>query len=225
MVKKLNLPINQLKLIEYFKKLIPCIKGKWFMSDGCLLGHLRHNRSFIPWDTDIDIYLLPGSYIDKDMLKDQGLNHQKYYLCDKIYNKKNPIFKPKNKWTEFLDYTRVLPEHQGFNRYELLKASKLLYKEEYIEPVFTEIHIDVMYLEKYDGDYYYPYNYSNQNFTDYICYTNDMIRNIYYNEWCGIKVPIPYHTIDVLRMLYGPEWWKWSETEELSINDPVIKVN
>ena len=53
----------------------------------------------------------------------------------------------------------------------------------------------------------------------------DMIRNIYYNEWCGLRVPIPYHTIDVLRMLYGPEWWKWSETEELNINDPVIKKN
>lgn len=207
MVKKLNLPVHQLKLVDYFKKLIPCIKGRWFMSDGCLLGHVRHNRSFVPWDNDIDIYLLPGTFIDKDMLKDQGLHHQKYYMCDKIYHIQNPVYKPKNKWNEYLSYTRTLPENQGLNRRELIEVSRPNYETDYIEAEFTANHIDVFYLEKFENDYFVPYNFGNQIFVDYICYHADMIRNIYYNEWCGLRVPIPYHTIDVLRMLYGPKWY------------------
>ena len=38
------------------------------------------------------------------------------------------------------------------------------------------------------------------------------------------SVLIPYHTIDILRMLYGPHWWKCKATLELNPNDPVIKV-
>tara|TARA_R110002020_G_scaffold138314_1_gene308176 strand:- start:255 stop:950 length:696 start_codon:yes stop_codon:yes gene_type:complete len=227
MVKKIikpNNPFHQ-KLLDNLKLLLPCIEpaNGYFMSDGALLGYIREN-GFIKNDNDIDLMFLPGTKINMNKLKQSGLDYQDYYICGKVYDKKDNLYKVKNKWIEFLDYTRVLPEHEGFNRFELLKASKKLYEEEYIEPKFSEPFIDIFYLEELDNKYYVPYNFKNSHFTSYPCYINDSVIKRYKNMFYDCSVLIPYHTIDVLRMLYGPDWWKCQATLELNPNDPVIKV-
>ena len=50
-------------LTEILKDLRNHIKGDWFVGDGALLG-LTRNGKLIPWDNDIDIFLLPNSTID-----------------------------------------------------------------------------------------------------------------------------------------------------------------
>ena len=44
-------------LIEILQKLIECIEGEYFVSDGALLGIIREGK-LIEYDKDIDIYLL-----------------------------------------------------------------------------------------------------------------------------------------------------------------------
>lgn len=214
----------QKKLIQNFKKLIPCIEGPWVMSDGALLGHLRE-RGMIKDDDDIDIYFLPGTKINMDKLKETGLAFSKYYICDKIYDPNDPQVLPKNKWKEFLDYSRTLPEHEGFNRFELLKASKHIYKNEYIEPKHSKPWIDIMYLEKYENDYYYPYNFKHQNFIDYIKYDSDCFKFRQKITFEGVKdvyIPCPPLSVLLMRDLYGPLWWK--RKDELNENN-VVKIN
>ena len=98
-------------LTEILKELTNHIKGDWFVSDGALLG-LTRNGKLIPWDKDIDIYLLPNSTID---LSNSHLCSQEYYLCDKVYDPCNPKEKL-NTWTEYCSYKRCFKEFSDINR-------------------------------------------------------------------------------------------------------------
>ena len=131
-------------LLNNLEKLINCIEGEYFISDGALLGY-RREKKLIEYDDDIDIYLLPNSYINKNKLKEYDIDIQKYYICDKIYSKNYTKIK-KNKWFEYLDHMRNLEENKNLNRAELfLKASKT-YKEKSIDIEFSYPYIDIFYI-------------------------------------------------------------------------------
>ena len=68
--------ISSLLLKENLKNLIPAIRGDWFLSDGGMLG-IERSGDLIPFDNDLDIYLLPGSSIDPDILESQGLKQHR----------------------------------------------------------------------------------------------------------------------------------------------------
>ena len=205
-VIKEQLKPHHQELIDMLAKVIPCIEGRYIMSDGALLGLIR-DGGFIPTDNDIDLFLLPDSSINLEKLKSKGLDFQKYYVCDKVYNPKKEKYKSSNKWRECLSYTITLPQYQGLNRCELIAESSTIYSDQYIEPEFSVPNIDIFYLEEWDNAYYVPYYFPNKYGRTDIIYDKDMIYYAPLREFHGVMVRIPHNPINVLRMLYGLSWW------------------
>jgi len=199
-------PIHH-QLRDILKAVPDCVVGPWFVGDGALLGLVREGR-MIEYDDDIDIYLLPGSYIDTDKLKNKyNLEYQKYYICDKIYNPKNKK-KKLNKWNEYVAYNRHLPENYGLNKPQLFSESKKNYKDECIIPNFTYPCIDVFYLEDEDKyNYLLPYYFGNIHFTDYLRFRKqDVQGHLKTKKLLGVDIPIPHNEKEILTMLYGEDW-------------------
>ena len=80
-------------LLKVLETLIPCIKGKWFLGDGGLLGLIREGK-LLDFDNDIDLYVFEDTEID---LSSSVLEEQDYYLCKKIYHPNNE-YKPCHLW-------------------------------------------------------------------------------------------------------------------------------
>jgi len=185
--------MNSQLLKELLKDLIPAIKGDWFLSDGGMLG-IERSGDLIPYDNDLDIYLLPGSYIDIDILKKNNLCQQKYYLDTKIYNPKNP----KNhlsSWREYCSYYQVKNKHLKLNRSQILKRASEDYRLNKIKPEFTLPYIDIFYLTK---DYKVPHWYH--------YYYNEDELNIEENFDLGFKIYLPSNRKNILKRLYGENW-------------------
>lgn len=185
--------MNSQLLKELLKDLIPAIKGDWFLSDGGMLG-IERSGDLIPYDNDLDIYLLNGSYIDIDILKKNNLCQQKYYLDTKIYNPKNP----KNhlsSWREYCSYYQVKNKHLKLNRSQILKRASEDYRLNKIKPEFTLPYIDIYYLTK---DYKVP------QWNNY--YYNENELNIEENFDLGFKIYLPSNRKNILKRIYGENW-------------------
>ena len=189
------------KLLSNLRKLIPCIKGKWFMGDGALLGLVREKK-MIEYDDDIDLFLYPNSYIDKSMLKEQGLDYYDYYMGGKIFNPNDEDIIIKNKWLEFLDYVRTLPECEGYNRPQLTSYAKSIYSYDYKSPLYKKPWIDICYLEKHEDYFIYPFNFGFQQYINYNKYNYKTKKELFYD----IEVYIPENEIEVLKNIYGKNW-------------------
>jgi len=185
-----------LKLLDMLEELIPNINGKWFLSDGGLLG-LHRDKMLIDWDYDLDIYILEDTNIDLNLT---SLKKQKYYTCDKIYNPNN-IFQYSNPWLEYIRYKRLLPQYKGLNRAEITKQISKLYKTEKIIKEFTSPHIDIFTLKKEGDRYIYKDGLYSRMF--YLQEEIEDLEVIYYN---GIAINIPSKTEVILERLYGDTW-------------------
>ena len=189
---------KNLKLLNLLTELDKIIVGDWVLIGGGLLGLIRDDK-FIDWDNDLDIYILPGGTIDKSKLpKYCGL--QKYYMDTKFFYKSGfegaELYKPKNKWLEFIGYVRTIPAMIGKNRAEVLKESSRRYLLEYIIPEFTDLFIDIYYLREDGSIPFFPkFNLKPAEF-----------NNIIYYEKNEKKIPIPRNTKAVLARHYGPDW-------------------
>lgn len=186
------------KLFSMLKKVIPNIKGDYFLSDGLLLGLTRDGK-MIPWDDDLDIYLLPNSTLE---ISGTDLKQQSYYICDKVYDPKNEK-KKLNPWFEFMDYNRVLPENRKLNRAQLFKKMGPLYKEKRIDVEFTYPWIDIHYLVK-DGDKYRFKDNIRQKYIHY--YTKEEVSNLEKIEYNGVEFYIPSLKEQILSKIYGDDW-------------------
>ena len=174
------------------KRLIPAIRGDWFLSDGGLLG-IERQGDLIEWDNDLDIYLLPGSTIDKDILREQGLETQDYYSDTKVYNpllEKNKL----NTWKEYMSYQRVLNRDKKLNRSQIMKLSSIDYKENKIIPKFTYPYIDVYYLR------------DDLSVNEWNIKYDEKDMDLEENFDLGFKIYLPNNRDKVLTMLYGEDW-------------------
>lgn len=182
------------ELLRLLKELDKCIVGKWCLVGGGLLGLIRDGE-FIDYDNDLDIYLLPGSYVDLKKI-DSQCGIQKYYMDTKFYFKNENIYKPKNRWLEFMSFIRTTPEMKGKNRSEVMVEASKRYKDEYIEPEFTNIFIDIYNLEE-DGTIKFWDNYYllPEEFSQLILY-----------ELLNYEIPIPSKAMEVLVRHYGEDW-------------------
>jgi len=185
-----------IKLLDMLEELIPNINGKWFLSDGGLLG-LHRDKMLIDYDYDLDIYILEDTNIDLNLT---SLKKQKYYTCDKIYNPNN-IFQYSNPWLEYIRYKRLLPQYKGLNRAEITKQISKLYKTEKIIKEFTSPTIDIFTLKKEDDRYIYKDGLYSRMY--YLEDEIDELDTIYYN---GIAINVPKNREVVLERLYGDTW-------------------
>ena len=174
------------------ERLIPAIRGDWFLSDGGLLG-IERQGDLLEWDNDLDIYLLPHSYIDIDVLREQGLELQDYYMDTKIYDpslEKNNL----NTWSEYMGFTRVKNKEKKLNRCELMSIASKDYKEKKIIPKFTIPYIDVYYLRDDLSISYWDIKYDEED------------MDLEENFDLGYKIYIPNNRNKILTKLYGDSW-------------------
>ena len=192
--------MNNNDLLNLLKDLSTCIVGKWVVYGGTMLG-LHRDGKFLDWEKDIDIVLIDDAYIDMDKLKSfNSIGFQDYYMHRKIYRKGFPVFKPKNKWTEYVSYIRMLPENVGKNRAELLKIASQTYSEQCITSHFTTCFIDVENM-KLDSDEQYKSIYFPK------CYFKKKeIDNIQYIEYGNMSIPLPTYLDEVCARHYGEDW-------------------
>lgn len=189
------------QLITMLDDLSKMISGKWFVGDGALLGITR-DKKLIEWDDDIDIYLLPDSYIT---IPDKSFYEiDKYYMNDKFYNSLNPRAKL-NSWTQYCSYKRTLPENKGLNRAELAKKVCSTYRSEARNHRFSTPNIDIFYL-KYNeetDEYIIPY------WENVITYSYEELDELEFNTDLGISIPVPNptHAKNILTRQYGKDWW------------------
>jgi len=185
-----------IKLLDMLEELIPNINGKWFLSDGGLLGLHRDNK-LIDWDFDLDIYILEDTTINLDLT---SLKTQKYYACDKIYKEGN-TFQYANSWLEYIRYKRLLPQYKNLNRAQITKEISHDYKNEKIIKEYTSPHIDIFTLKKEGDKYIYKDGLYSRMF--YLQEEIEDLEVIYYN---GIAINIPSKTEVILNRLYGSDY-------------------
>tara|TARA_R110000823_G_scaffold4180_1_gene15771 strand:- start:839 stop:1411 length:573 start_codon:yes stop_codon:yes gene_type:complete len=178
-------------LLNMLKQLIKCIDGDYFLSDGGLLGIIRQ-RSLLEHDDDLDIYLLPGSTINFDKLKEYNLDSHKWYSDTKIYSTLNPINK-KNRWIEYCSFIKTHNLH--LNRAEVFKLAKETYRDKFIEPKFTTPYIDIYYINEDLTIDLWPQTYFFQNEIE-TTETNCL----------GFPVKIPIGYKNILSRNYGYDW-------------------
>ena len=177
-------------LVNVLRELIPCIKGKWFIGDGALLG-LTREKKLISYDNDIDLYFLEDTTID---LTDSILEQQQYYICNKIYN-------PNNKKIKLNPCSIIKLRNPKFNRSQVLLEAKKDYHLKKIISKFTNNHIDIFIIKK-DGDRYYV---ENERKNHPRIYKEDDLQLIE-NYDLGFKVFIPNNAEDILEQTYGKNW-------------------
>ncbi len=183
-------------LLELLQKLIECIDGEYFVSDGALLGIIREG-GLIKYDKDIDIYLLKNSKININKLTKNNIKIVKHYLCDKVYDDNND--KPKlHPWNEYISYKKLI--YPNLDRKRLFEKCKSIYPSEKIECVYTNPHIDVFYL---DDDLSFEYGYLTSKYK----YSKDELFPLQTNNTFGFDIYIPNKPIRVLERLYGTSWY------------------
>jgi len=191
-----------IELSKMLKNLIPCIEGKWFVGDGALLGLIRDGK-LLDFDDDIDIFILPETKINWDKLP-ANLKYYKDYICYKVYDRHRQRAQISD-WSRYVSYCRILPEHRGKNRAELLQAAATTYREEKIEMEYTMPWIDIFILEKdveYDGQYNVPYYFSKDRHDYYTKENLELVEN--YD--LDYKIYIPNKAEEVLARQYGSSY-------------------
>ena len=181
-------------LLKVLETLIPCIKGKWFVGDGALLGLIREGK-LIDYDNDIDLYILEDTEID---LSSSVLEEQDYYLCKKIYYPNNK-YKPVHLWNTYLSYLKLSFPH--YDRQRLFKYASPLYPTEKIVHKITENHIDIFTLYKNGDKWRLPENLSIMG----TYFTKEDLELTETNE-LGFPVNIPNNAEDILERQYGYDW-------------------
>lgn len=186
---------TRITLKQMLKELIPYIVGEWFIGKGALLGIVR-DGDLILEDHDIDLFLLPGSYIN--LPNDWGI--QNYYLDTKLFKKTG---KPNNinMWYEYCRYTTCKFPYLK-NRAEVFHIAKQDYKENRIIPIFTTPFFDIYNLVKRNNRYEVPYwiDISNSYFT------NEEVENIQKNYVLGFEINIPAFPENILQRHFGIDW-------------------
>lgn len=182
------------KLKIMLANLIPCIEGDWFLIGGGMLGLTRSN-DLIPYDNDLDILLMPNASIN--VPEHSKYKIQNYYMDSKFYDSTLPAYKPKNLWTEFLNYYRkVMP---NVNRAVLFREASKHYKEQCIVPEFSLPFIDIYRASKTTDGWIAPY------WDDYLFKEDELMYPVISND-LGFPVRLPSDTEEVCRRQYGDDW-------------------
>ena len=184
-------------LLSVLDRLKLAISGDWFVGDGALLGIHREGK-LIEYDNDIDIYLYPETKIDLDILRENKLKIEKYYLNDKIYD---PSFNytKKNPWKEYMSCMKLA--NPGCGRREIIMLSAMSYDVNRIQNKHTDHNIDIFYLID-RGDKFTIDNWDN------IFFYKTELNELEYFTLQGVEVIVPKlkERMSILQRQYGKDY-------------------
>ena len=179
---------------------MPHIEGRWFISDGSLLG-IKRGGGLLNFDNDIDLFIFPDTIIHYDKI---DLKLQKDYMCNKLYNDddRNTLGSVSD-WRRFIDYKTSSPELRGFNRADIMSIASVDYKSEVISDINCSCWIDIFTLEADEDNerYVVPWYFGGRLFY----YTYDELELVE-NYDLGFKIYIPNNAEDILERQYGSDW-------------------
>ena len=189
------------KLTKYLQMIIPHIEGKWFISDGALLGIKRQGK-LLEFDNDIDLFIFPDTKIHYDKI---DLKFKQDYMCNKLYNESDTLslVGKVSDWRRFISYKTSSPELQGFNRADIMAIASVDYRDEIITDINCSCWLDVFLLED-DRDnerWVVPWYFGSQ--LQY--YTDDDLKLVK-NSTLGFDIWIPNNHEAILERMYGPDW-------------------
>tara|TARA_R110000803_G_scaffold206310_1_gene273511 strand:- start:49 stop:660 length:612 start_codon:yes stop_codon:yes gene_type:complete len=189
------------KLKKYLQMVVPHIKGKWFISDGALLGIKRHG-GLIDYDDDIDLFIFPDTIIDYDKI---DLKFQEDYMCNKLYNESDKLSDDcrGSDWKRFISYKTSSPELQGFNRADIMSIASTQYKSEIMPNINCSCWIDVFLLEDdpWNKRYVVPWYFGGKLF-----YYNYDELELVKDSTLGFDIWIPNNHEAIFERMYGLDW-------------------
>ncbi|GAA3616329.1 LicD family protein [Secundilactobacillus similis] len=100
-----SLQKKELEILKYLKKICEENELKFFLGGGSCIGTLRH-QGFIPWDDDVDVFMLRDDY--ERLYKDWNKYSQnkKYSLCrsDETHNYRHAAMTINDNDTTFINF-------------------------------------------------------------------------------------------------------------------------
>ena len=78
--------LKALEILKYFKKICDAHNIRFYVGSGCCIGAVRH-KGVIPWDDDIDVFLLREDYEKLPYIWNKYADIKRYSYCRT--NKKN----------------------------------------------------------------------------------------------------------------------------------------
>ena len=198
------------KLKKYLQMVIPHIEGKWFLSNGGLLG-IKRQGDLLQFDKDLDLYIFPDTIVHYDKI---DLKLQKDYMCNKLYNETDisSAIKGPTDWRRFVSFKTSSPELQGFNRADILAIASYDYRDEIIPDINSSCWIDIFMLENDPANerWVVPWYFGGRLFY----YTYDELKLVK-DSTLGFDIWIPDTAELVLDREYGKDWlienrnWRW----------------
>ncbi len=102
----------ELEILNCFSKFCEKHNLRYFLSNGTLLGAIRH-KGFIPWDDDVDVYMPRNDYMT--FLQLAGSSLGEHYILRTPYNSKKYIYT----YTKLYDDRTILIEWPETVRYQI----------------------------------------------------------------------------------------------------------
>ena len=169
MMKEKLSPIQKV-LLETFKAFVQFCEDndiKYYAASGTMLGAIRH-KGFIPWDDDVDVFMLPEDYAKLLSLKD-SLKETNYRVADfhdegypypfaKFYDNTNTFWEYKQFPFIMGPFIDVFPLHEYDDQNEAHKkldddihAAFWTYRKSISHQTWSEIFKDIVTLNGFEG--------------------------------------------------------------------------
>ena len=229
------------KLRETFKVVVEFLNTndiQWWAAGGTAIGAVRHH-DIIPWDDDIDIYVLRKDYNKLLTLESELANYELALKCAqndeeygkvfaKIYNKKTSVWEKKNIPVVYGLWIDVFPLDFASGSKEECYLKYLNYQEVALKYIWSAQHIPIasIFLSLLNKDFKLAWR---KIVNKYYLYKK---RSKFYHEWLNKDKMIQQDNGDYLvcytggcgkKEIFPQEWFK--EYVEFPFSDYTVRLS
>ena len=197
-----------IKMLELFNKICRNNNIKYCIWDGSLLGHVRHNKKFIPYDCDIDICMLKDDYekfvtLDFDKILPKHIYFQmsvlaKRYISDT--SKLNEKYIDHLYDSEITKLCDISAHHYISDKFNKSKFTDIDNKN-YIQGLSLDLCVCRIEDNNQDGNKYIKTDYYQKhtfNYSDIYPLKEEYFENV--------LVYVPNKPHKILEIVYGKNW-------------------